>query len=88
MIPHWFIGAHRLLEASQDHDHERTGEVVGLPVQITREDGLTLFKSVWVPSNDQLVDLVLGGGVTVEVYGGQPIMRVSTVAKDKIGPST
>ena len=82
------IGAHRLLEASQDHDNERTGEVVGLPVQITREEGLTLFKSVWMPSPDQVAEIVAGGGVTVEVYGGQPIMRVGTIARDQIGPST
>lgn len=74
MMPHHFIGQHRVLEAPKGYDHKAQGECIGLPV---RFDAGTVI-SVWKPSEEDLARLNAGGGIVLGVLGGQPPVWLET----------
>jgi len=82
MTPFHFIGQDRVLEAPPGYDHQAHGEVCGLPVAYT-EDGRIL--SVWKPSREELVTLLRGGGVVLELVAqGQPPVAISVTGPEQL----
>lgn len=80
MTPYFFEGSTAVAEAQPDHDHSKTGEVVGLPIRIMRTPGGPMLMSVWKPSEEELATLMAGGGVALTVFGRQPICSLGVCA--------
>jgi hypothetical protein len=82
LIPYHFVGQSRVLEAPQGWDHDRDGECIGLPVLIEHQGGVVAFKSVWVPTPEQLAQLNGGGAVLLTCLGGQFPVMLDTLSGD------
>lgn len=80
MSPYHFTGQERVLEAPETYDHDALGECVGLPVLFTKRGVV----SVWKPSPDELATLLRGGGVVLEVLGGQPPVMLSVTGPEQL----
>jgi hypothetical protein len=81
MIPQYFHGAQRTLEAPQGWDHKVQGECGGLPVM---RDGSALV-SVWKPSAEELEMLNRGGGVVLSLLvSGHPVTAVGVCPPETI----
>lgn len=81
MIAHHFRGQSFVMEASPNHDHQRDGEVYGLPVRVERDArGPWGYSSMWKPTPEELELLNAGGAVRVTVVGAQPPIDVGAEA--------
>lgn len=82
MIAHHFEGQSFVMEVSPKHDHERDGEVYGLPVRVERDEAGRAwgYSSMWKPTPEELALLNAGGAVRVTVVGAQPPIDVGAEA--------
>lgn len=65
MIPQKFTAANVLLKAPEDHDEQKYGPCIDLPMFFDRLHGV--MTSIWKPTDEELAVLNSGGGVALRV---------------------